>query len=299
MTGWLSQQLQTLTLTLRRLASAPVGSLLTILAISIALSLPAGLYTLLQNLQRTAGRIEGEPHLTLFLAQQTSPEQIRQLESRLKSHAALREVRFIPRDQALHELAQSAGLDDLLAGLKRNPLPDAFVLKPRTPSPEALETLRAELQQWPAVELAQMDSAWARRLDALLRFARQTVLLLALLLGVALVVITGNTIRLQILTRREEIEVSKLIGATDPFIRRPFLYFGALQGLAGGAAAWLIIRASLHALNRSLEPLAALYQTDFRLQPLGAADSLALLLFAALLGWLGAYLVVNRHLRQL
>ena len=155
------------------------------------------------------------------------------------------------------------------------------------------------MQKWPKLEHVQLDSAWARKLEALLRFGRLAALILAVLLSFALVAVTFNTIRLQILTRRDEIEVSKLIGATNAFIRRPFLYFGLLQGLLGGVAAWLIIITTLHLLNGSLAGLVQLYASSFTLHPPSAGNTLALLGFSAYLGWLGAWLSVAQHLWQI
>src|SRR6185503_2809995 len=183
--------------------------------------------------------------------------------------------------------------------LPQNPLPDAFVVLPRDRAPEVMEKLRDEQAAWPGVTHVQLDTAWARRLEAGLKLARLAVGLLATLFAFALVAVTFNTIRLQILTRREEIEVSKLIGATNPFIRRPFLWFGALQGLAGGVAAWIIVSLAVYLLNRDLAGLAALYSASFRLPGLSLEDAGSLLGFSALLGWLGAWLSVTRHLWQI
>ena len=162
----------------------------------------------------------------------------------------------------------------------------------------ALETLRDELKKWPKFDHVQLDSAWVRKLEALLKFARLSVLILAVLLSFALVAITFNTIRLQILTQREEIEVSKLIGATNAFIRRPFMYFGLIQGLLGGSTAWLIVTVSLSLLNVSMADLTQLYASNFHLQHLSFGDSITLLGFSAYLGWLGALLSVSQHLWQ-
>ena len=162
-----------------------------------------------------------------------------------------------------------------------------------------MEILRDELKTWPKFEHVQLDSAWARKLEAMLKFGRLAVLILAILLSFALVAITFNTIRLQILTQREEIEVSKLIGASNGFIRRPFLYFGLVQGLLGGSAAWLIIAVSLGLLNANLADLTQLYASNFSLQQLSSGDSLTLLMFSAYLGWLGALLSVTQHLWQM
>jgi len=177
--------------------------------------------------------------------------------------------------------------------------PDAFVVQPRDAAPRALEQLRDELRGWPKVAHVQLDAIWARRLEAGLRLARLAVWLLATLFAFALVAVTFNTIRLQILTRREEIEVAKLIGATDPFIRRPLLYFGTVQGLAGGLAAWAIVATSLYWLNGGLANLSQLYGTRLKLQQLTPEDGLSLLLFSAVLGWFGAWLSVNQHLSRL
>lgn len=299
MTGLLSQHWQILLLTLKRIFRTPFASLLTILVMGIALSLPAGLYVLLENVERLGGNMEGAPQISLFLMRDIKPDEIGQLETQLQRHPEVRELRFIPRDQALREISRNTGLEDITSSLEQNPLPDAFVIHTRDTSPETLEALRQEFQQWPKVEIAQLDSDWAKRLYALLELGRRAVLILALLLSFALVAITGNTIRLHILTQREEIEVSKLIGATDHFIRLPFLYYGALQGLAGGATAWLIIGLSIHALNGSVARLASLYGGSFSLGTLNGGDSLSLLLFSGWLGWLGAYLAVSQHLRRL
>jgi cell division transport system permease protein len=190
-------------------------------------------------------------------------------------------------------------MSDVLDNLKQNPLPDAFVVTTRGNRPETLERLRDEAKGWPKVAHVQLDSEWARKLDAALRFGRAAVAVLGFLLAAALVAITFNTIRLQILTRRDEIEVSKLIGATNPFIRRPFLWFGALQGFAGGVLAWIIVSLAVYLLNRDLTVLAALYSVSFRLAGLNLPDAASLLAWSALLGWLGAWLSVTRHLWQI
>jgi cell division transport system permease protein len=196
-------------------------------------------------------------------------------------------------------LQQSTGLADVTGGLTQNPLPHAFIVYPKSNDIKALETLRDELKKWSKFEHVQLDSAWVRKLEALLKFGRLAVLILAILLSFALVAITFNTIRLQILTQRDEIEVSKLIGASNSFIRRPFLYFGLAQGLLGGATAWLIITVSLSLLNINLADMTQLYASSFRLQHLSFGDSATLLAFSAYLGWLGAMLSVSQHLWQM
>jgi cell division transport system permease protein len=298
-TAWFWHHLDALATTLSRLARTPVATLLNLGVIGVALALPVGLYVALDNLRVFAHSLASDPQLSVFLALDAKRPDAEKIGARLKGHPGVREARFVPREQALKELKSSTGLADVVDSLPHNPLPDAFVVLPRDTAPQALEALRDELAGWPRVTHVQLDTAWARRLEAGLKLARLAVGLLATLLAFALVAVTFNTIRLQILTRREEIEVSKLIGATDPFIRRPFLYFGALQGLAGGLAAWAIIWAGVLVLNGALADLAQLYAARFELRPLGLHDGLSLLVFSAGLGWFGSWLSVSRHLAEI
>ena len=295
----MAQHLGVLRAALRRMFASKLGGLLNILVIGIALSLPAGMYALLQNAQGLVAQLSGTPQISLFLAMDAQADDIDALRKQLAAHPAIHGAEFVARDRALEQLKQSTGLADVIGGLEKNPLPDAFIVSPRQGNAQALGMLRGELAQLPKVELAQLDSAWAYKLEALLEFGRLAVLILASLLSFALVAITFNTIRLQILTQRDEIEVSRLIGATDGFIRRPFLYFGAMQGLLGGIMAWAIVTASLLLLNRPLGELSQLYASQFVLHPLSFGDSLSLLLFSLYLGWLGAWLSVARHLSRI
>jgi cell division transport system permease protein len=284
---------------LQRIFSSQLGGFFNILVIGIALSLPAGMYLLLQNVQGLVTQISGTPQISLFLSLNARADDVDNLRRQLFQHPAIARVQFVPRAEALEQLKQSTGLADVIGGLQQNPLPDAFVIDPKPSEAQALEALRNELAKLPKVEHAQLDSAWAYKLEALLKFGRVVVLILAGLLSIALVAITFNTIRLQILTQSSEIEVSKLIGATNGFIRRPFLYFGATQGLLGGIMAWLIITISLLLLNFQLKAVSQLYASQFVLHPLSLGDSVSLLLFSMYLGWLGAWLSVARHLSQI
>jgi cell division transport system permease protein len=299
MIGGLAQNLAVLRAVLRRIFSSRLGGFFNILVIGVALSLPAGMYLLLQNVQGLVAQLSGTPQISLFLSLDAKPGDIDSLRSQLAQNPAIVRVEFVSRADALEQLKHSTGLADVIGGLQQNPLPDAFVIYPRPDSALALEALRNGLAKLPRVEQAQLDSAWAYKLEALLRFGRIVVLILAGLLSLALVAITFNTIRLQILTQSSEIEVSRLIGATNGFIRRPFLYFGAAQGLLGGIMAWLIISLSLLLLNFELRSLTQLYASQFTLHPLSWGDSVSLLLFSMYLGWLGAWLSVARHLSQI
>jgi cell division transport system permease protein len=296
MTAWLAQHARCLVLTLTKLARTPLGSALNIAVIGIALSLPVGLYLLIDNLQAASGQLAAEPQISAFLALDASRAEIAQIEARLKQNPRVLHYRFVPRAEALQELKQSSGLADVIDSLAQNPLPDAFIVNAKDNAPQALDALRDEIKQLPRVVHAQLDAAWARRLDATLRFGRLVVLFLGGLLAVALVAVTFNTIRLQVLTQRDEVEVVKLIGATDAFIRRPFLYYGALQGAAGGLVAWLIVSGGVWLVNHNLGELSHVYASLFQLKALTPIDGLCLLLLPAALGWFGALLSVGRHL---
>lgn len=296
MNSWLSAHRRALTGTLARLIRTPLSSLFNIAVIGTALALPLGFYVVLANLQGLARDYSPQPQLSVFLAPEATAADARATGDRLKGRKEITGSRFVARAEALDTLKSRTGLADILAGLPGNPLPDAWVVTAAGADAAMLEALQAEIRQWPKVAEVHVDSDWARRLDSLLALGRHAVLMLATALAFALVAVTFNTIRLQILTQRDEIEVAKLIGATDGWIRRPFLYFGAITGAAGGAAAWLMIWGALAVFNSRLQPLSSLYGIPLQLNHLNGADSAATLLFAAVLGWFGAWLSVRRHL---
>lgn len=296
MKTWLSQHVRALGMTLGQFLRSPLASLFNVGVIGVALALPAGFYVGIVNLQSLSHRLAAAPQLSVFLALDAARADIAQIEDRLRQHPEVQKFRYVSREQALADMKAGSGLGDVMSGLTQNPLPDAFIVDARDGAAQSLEKLRDEFARWPKVAHVQLDAAWAKRLEAVLKLGQLAVLMLTSLLAFALVAITFNTIRLQILTRREEIEVAKLIGATDTFIRRPFLYFGTLQGLAGGLAAWGLIWAGIYLLNNGLADLSQLYGTSFQLHHLNPADSLGLLLFSAGLGWFGAWMSVGRHL---
>jgi cell division transport system permease protein len=285
-TAWVRQHWQALASAARRL------SILNALVIGIALALPAAGYALLESLRPAGMRIALEPRISLFLEPQVRRADAEALGKRLRADRRIASVRFIPREEALKEMSAVQGIGELVGALGRNPLPDAFVVTSR-------EDLAGELARLPGVAHVQADAVWARRLTAAAGIARLGLGLLAALLGAGLVAVTFNTIRLQMLTQRDEIEVSKLIGATDGFIRRPFYYLGLLQGLAGGLVALAIVAVLLALLNREVRVLAESYGSSFSLGFLPAAEAAAVVLFAGFLGWLGAQLSVARHLRAI
>ncbi len=287
---WLRQHRQAFLSALRRMG------VLNALVIGVALSLPAGGYAVIESLRAVAARVTFEPQITVFLAPGAKRADADVLGAKLRGDARIGKLRFVPRDEALKELASVQGLPELIGALGRNPLPDAFVVVSKEVS---LETLAADLAKLPGVAHVQTDAVWARRLAALAGLARVGLWLLACLLGTGLIAVTFNTVRLQILTQREEIEVSKLIGATDGFIRRPFYYLGLLQGVAGGVIALGIAWAALALLNTEVRALAESYGSSFRFGFLTPWDAATVVLLAGLLGFLGAQLSVSRHLREI
>jgi cell division transport system permease protein len=294
MIAWLRQHRQACAGALRKLAAQRAASLLNALVIGVALSLPAGGYALLANLQGMAQGFSFEPQLSLYLK---AGAKRAELEARLRANARVARLRFVSREDALKELRAAEGLADVVAALEHNPLPDAFVLRAAQADPAALEALAAELRALPGVALVQVDSAWAQRLAALGRIGRLALAVLALLLATGLVAVTFNTIRLQIVTQHEEIVVSQLLGATDAYVRRPFFYLGLAQGLAGGLVALAILGASLAALNPGVRELAQTYGSAFQLEFLSGADSLSIVAFSGALGWFGTLLSVSKYLR--
>mgnify|MGYP000568949923 CR=1 FL=1 len=296
--NWLRQQYRASLAALRQLATHPVATVLTTLAIGVAISLPSGLYLILSNLDRLAGDLPAQPEISLYLDTDIAPAARGAIAARIQRHPGLAMQRFVPRDEALKALAQSQNLDDIIAGLETNPLPDAWVIRPTVTTPERMTQLQAEFRRLPGVEQVHVDSAWAQRLHAALDLGRTMVVLLAVLLGIAMVAISGNAIRALILAKRDEIEVSRLIGATDRYIRRPFLFLGGLQGLLGGLAATGVLAGAGLLLEPYVARLAALYGSQYQLWPPTLLEISIALGVTTLLGWLGAWFTVARTFHQ-
>lgn len=297
MNSWLAHHLASFADALRRMLRAPFSAGFTALTIGVAITLPVSMYLAVANLNHLAGGLPTQPEISLFLADKATQDQREALQQKLERHPVIEQRRFVSSEAALERL-NAQGLTDLTAGLDKNPLPDAWVLTLKQSSPQAMEALRKELAALPGVESVHADSIWAERLQAMLAIGRLVVFLLASLFGLALVAIASNAIRAQILARREEIEVSRLIGATDRYIRRPFLYYGALQGATGALAALGILALLGLALAGPVSQLATLYGSPFRLLPLGLAAGLAVVAAATLFSWLGAWMAVTRTLRK-
>jgi cell division transport system permease protein len=296
MIGWLRHQKQALITALRRLRAQPVATLLAALAMGVAISLPSGLYLGLGTLSRLAGDLPAQPEVSLFLHGGATADHRQSIANRLRQ-SDIAEARYVPKDEAMARLSASQDLDDITAGLTQNPLPDAWVVRPRTGSREELVRLADELGKLPGVAETHLDSQWADRLQAALALGRTAVWVLVGLFGIALIAISGNAIRAQVLARSDEIQVSRLIGGTDRYIRRPFLYLGALQGLLGGLAAGVVLAVAGGILRAPLDRLAALYGSTFHLLPPTVTEMVTVLGLTTLFGWAGAWLSVSRTLR--
>lgn len=296
-----ARHLQVLLSSLGRLARAPAANLMTAAVIGIALALPSGLLTLLDNLQRLSMGWEGTASISVFLKDDVGVDTARAMADTLRGWPEIEAVRYISRDEALADFQAHSGFGDILEALGSNPLPSVLVVQPVEAdlTPASAETLLERLQNLPGTDLAQLDLQWVQRFAALMEIGRRGVLVVGALLALAVLLIVGNTIRLDIQNRREEIEVTKLIGGTDAFIRRPFLYTGFWYGIAGAVLAWLLVQIAFLLLKAPVAQLAGLYDSSFLLQPLGLGDTLWLLLAGALLGWLGSGLAVGRHLSEI
>ena len=294
---WMDHHRVAALLAMRRLSAAPLNSLLYLLAIGVALALPAGGQMLLANALSLAGTSSSAPQISIFMAANAERSMAAEIESRLKKRDDLKRYQFLPREETLARMKTNPGLREVIEALPANPFPDAFVLTAVDERPESMERLAVEFRRWPRVEHVQLDSAWVRRLDALLKLGHTAVLVLGALLSAGLIAISFSIIRMQVLTHRTEIEVSQLLGATDSFIRRPFVYYGLLLGLGGGMVAWLLVGAATLWLRAPLGELVRLYDLTLVLQMLDARDSALLLTFAAGLGWLGAMISLRQYLR--
>ncbi|QDQ26249.1 ABC transporter permease [Chitinimonas arctica] len=299
MKHWFRLHRLALSATLRLFVASPLASLLNLLVVGIAVALPLGLLTLVGNLGQLSGRLHADPQASIFLHPHAGSADISRLQALLAKRPEVSTVRYIAKHEALRELEQSSGMADMLAGLGDNPLPDAFSLTLKNSEAASLGALESVLKADPAVEHVQLDSEWAHRLGSIIALGREATLTVAVLFGAGLLLVTANLIRMQILTRREEIEVCKLIGATNSFIHRPFLYFAALQGGLGGLVGIAVVAFSLDRLSGPVSQLAKLYGEQFSLT-LPPFDVLLLTLATVIgLSLAGAMLSVRKHLRAL
>jgi cell division transport system permease protein len=274
-------------------------SLMTAAVIGIALSLPAALQVLVGNARMVSGSWEGAARISLYLKSGVNDAQARAFADTVRHMDGVADVQYISSDQALAEFKQLSGFADAVSVLDKNPLPAVLVVRPTDTSPDAAADLQHQFAGNPNVDQVRLDLQWLKRLTAILDIVRRVVDILAALLALAVIFVVGNTIRLEIGGRRTEIEVSKLLGATDHFIRRPFLYHGAWYGLGGGFIACLLVTLAVALMTAPVGRLAGLYGSAYELQGLGFLGVLGLIAGGALLGWAGSWLAVARHLRAI
>lgn len=297
--AWVESHRASVVDSIGRLIKQPIGSFFTCLVMAVALSLPMGLALLLDNVERLGGSWQRAAQISLFMQLDVNSQQGQALREQILAMPDVSEASWISREEALEEFQQLSGLGEALRELPGNPLPGVILVTPSEVDRDNLEALRQRLAELPGVEQAQLDLLWVERLTAILKLGDRFVFGLSLLLIATLLLVIGNTIRLHIENRRTEIEVVKLVGGTDGYVRRPFLYMGALYGLGAGLIAWLLLAYGLGWLNEAVTSLAGLYGSDFGLAGVPVEDGLSLVLGAVLLGYIGAWLAVARHLSEL
>ncbi|WP_423185460.1 permease-like cell division protein FtsX [Alishewanella sp. d11] len=277
----------------------PAASILTIMVLGLSLTLPVTLHLLVKNAQQISGGFAKAAEINLFLQDTASTQQIQSLITILNADAKIASVQHITKAQAMAEFQQASGFGAALNYLTDNPLPDVLVVQPVNTDPAAARALMQQLSQERIVELAKLDLEWLIRLEAIVRLMQQAVIAIGLLLLSAVLFIVSNTIRLSIMNKREEIEVMKLVGATDAFIQRPFLYTGFWYGILGGILAFIVCEILLWWLGTAIQAITELYDSHFQIQAMSLFEFLSVISLAVLLGVVGSYLSVRRHLHAI
>ncbi len=292
--AWFDHHAFSFVASLGRIAAKPFAALLTISVMALALALPLGLWQVLGNIERFSGNVQASREISLFLKPDIAMARARELADSLRERSDIAAVELKTPEQGLQELREQGGLAEAIDAVGDNPLPSVLLVVPE--GDEAL--LAASLRNLPEADLVQHDAQWRTRLDGWLRFGNRVAWVLAALLGLGALLVVGNTVRLDIQSRREEIGVLQLLGASDGFIRRPFLYLGAWYGLAAGVFAIGLLTLAARALQPPIAELAAAYGSRFALQGFTLQQALGVVIGAAVLGWLGAGLVTGHFLRQ-
>src|SRR5688572_3453773 len=283
---------------LGRLARQPVASALSIVVLAIAIALPVVAAVALRSVGAAAAAMDTEPHVNVYLELAATDEDARRVEQALRAHPDAARVRFVSREQALAELKSTTHLAEILAALERNPLPHAFTVRVRTTAADRVADMREQWMKLARVEQVQADFEWSRRLAGWSAFASRALWGGWVLLGAAVAFIVGHLIRLQVVTRRQEIEVSQLVGATAADVRRPFLYHGMAQGFLAGAAALALAGGLAAWAGHELQALTNSYALEFKVQLPHLLEACAVLGGAGLLGLAGAWVAVGRELRR-
>lgn len=297
---WLVRHLSTSIGALGRLARQPFATFLTVLVIAVTLALPAAMHLVIKNVQTVSGSWANALDFSVYLAADASVADAEGLADLVGRRADVEQVTLIPADRALEEFKALSGFGPALEQLHENPLPHTLVVRPSAANTgQSMALLHEELANLPQVDLVQVDTEWVRRFHAILEMLERAVAIGAALLGAAIIVVIGNTIRLDIQNRRDEIEVTKLIGASNAFVRRPFLYSGLWYGLGGGLLALLLVAYGLMALREPAGRLAGLYDSSFRILALTVPESLGLVATGVALGLAGSWLAAARHMRRI
>lgn len=301
MSVWLTRHLQTFIGSLGRLSQQKFSTLLTMLVIGIALALPTCLHVLVSNAQRATGDWNRALDISVFLKRPTAESEAKQIANRIQQRRDVADVQLITAEDGLKEFKRESGFGEAVDALNENPLPHALIVRPdpQYVSAENLASLAESIRELPSVDIVQLDTGWVDRLNAILAAVGRAVVIATAVLALGVLVIVGNTIRLDIQNRRSEIEVTKLVGGSNAFVRRPFLYNGVWYGLGGAILAWIITAIVVAALREPVGRIATLYGSSFEVASLDLVTSLRLLLTGAALGWVGSFLSASRHLRDI
>ena len=301
MQAYFARHAQTLVGSLGRIVNHPFATLMTMGVVAVALALPLFLNLLLTNVRTATGNWNDAFDLSVYMDKRASVGRVQLLAKQLGGRGDVAVVRVVTAEQAMAEFRADSGFGKALDALSDNPLPDTLIVTPTlaASTPQGTDALKAAIAAMADVQTVQLDTEWVKRLHAMLDILRTVVALTAALLGVGVVLIVGNTIRLDILNRRGEIEVMKLVGASDGFARRPFLYSGIWYGFGGGLIALILVAVAAAVLAGPTEHLAKLYGSGFHLQGLGPAAAVQVLGLAIGLAWLGSWLAATRHIRAI
>ena len=298
--SWVLRHVSTAVAALGRLTRQPFASLMTILVIAVTLALPSALHLLIKNAQSISASWDSALDFSIYLQADTSINDARRLADLIQQRADVEQVTLISSDEALAEFRNQSGFGEALNHLSVNPLPHTLVVRPGSANNAVtISLLNEELSNLPEADIVQVDTEWVRRFHAILDILQRSIAIGAALLGAAIIVIIGNTIRLDIQNRHEEIEVTKLIGASDAFVRRPFLYSGLWYGLGGGLLALALVRYGLYAIEAPVTRLAGLYNSPFSILALGLAESLLIICAGVTLGLAGSWVAAARHMRRI
>jgi cell division transport system permease protein len=297
--AYLLHHLKSLLFSLDKIYQAPTTTIMTVAVIGITLSLPGGFYLFLKNIDAISGDFRSSSQIGLYLDLDISEKQARILEKQIAKMENVASTRFISRESSLEEFRQNSGFGKSIDTLSSNPLPHTIIVEPVEGDTFTVRNLLNSLQALPEVEIAKLDTEWLERLYTIIEIAKRSVIIITILFAFAVLLIIGNTIRLDIQNRYQEIIVTKLIGATDAFIRRPFLYGGVWYGLLGGIISWLIVEIGYLAIAGPLERLNLLYQSDMNLMTFSFHDFIILITSSTLLGLAGSWIAVARHLNQI